>query len=109
MELTDNDITNVAKFMGHSEKVHRNFYRSNPFQQQLEQMPELLERALCKRKITSDTVDPAEGESKRKRKKQESVSNVKGETKQKQKNGVNNVYSNTKLQNQKQTFAIRQR
>lgn len=116
MELSDNDITNVAKYLGHSEKVHRNIYRTNPFHQQVGQMSGLLERAQCKRKITSNTVDQAEGESKRKQKKQESVtnnniigqvrsSNVKGETKQKQKKEGNNVYSNTKLQNQKQTLA----
>lgn len=96
MKLSDNDISNVAKFMGHSETVHRNYYRHNPFHQQLEQMPGLLEAAQGKRKITSIDVDQAEGESKRKRKKQDKVSdndnvgqvrsyNAKGGTKEKRK------------------------
>lgn len=116
IDLSDNDITNVAKFMGHSKKVHLKYYRHNPFHQQLTQMPGLLELAQGKRKITSITVDQAEGESKRKRKKKESVTandiigqvrscKSKGETKEKQKKEENNVYCNTKFKNQKQMLA----
>lgn len=45
MDLTDNDITNVAKFMGHSDPVHRNHYRHNPLQQEVVQMTALLQAA----------------------------------------------------------------
>lgn len=30
MELGDNDISELADFMGHAEDVHRKYYRINP-------------------------------------------------------------------------------
>lgn len=43
--LSDNDITNLADFMGHDDKVHRKIYRNNPLTSQVSQMASLLDAA----------------------------------------------------------------
>lgn len=43
--LSDNDVTNVAKFMGHDEKIHRDVYRHNSLAQEVVQMAFLLNSA----------------------------------------------------------------
>lgn len=45
MNLSDNDVTNVANFMGHDDQIHRNIYRHNPLQKEIVQMTTLLEVA----------------------------------------------------------------
>lgn len=64
MELSDNDLTNVAKFMGHSNEVHKAVYRHNPLQQEVVQMSTLLEVAQGKNVV--DTVGQV-NQTKRKR------------------------------------------
>lgn len=43
--LNENDITNLADFMGHDDKIHRAIYRNNPLSSQLSQMASLLDAA----------------------------------------------------------------
>ncbi len=45
MNLTDNDITNIANYLGHGDLIHRNIYRHNPLQKEIVQMSGLLEAA----------------------------------------------------------------
>lgn len=45
MDLTDNDVTNVANFMGHDDQIHRNVYRHNTLEREVVQMTTLLEAA----------------------------------------------------------------
>lgn len=45
LELDDNHVSEVAKFMGHSEKVHRDFYRHNKIEREVVRMTQLLEVA----------------------------------------------------------------
>lgn len=45
MGLSDPGVTNVAKFMGHDDEIHRNIYRHNTLGQQVTQITEILERA----------------------------------------------------------------
>lgn len=44
--LSDNDISNLADFMGHAEAVHRTYYRINPLTNQVGKMSFLLDSAL---------------------------------------------------------------
>lgn len=55
MGLTDNDVTNVANHMGHSDDVHRNIYRHNPLRVEVVQMTELLEAAQGKKNLAKRT------------------------------------------------------
>lgn len=55
MELDDNAVAEVADFMGHSEKVHRDHYRRNPMSREVVQMSQLLEAALGNCDEMSDT------------------------------------------------------
>lgn len=43
--LSDNDISNLADFMGHAEKVHRAFYRINPLTEQVSKLSLLFDEA----------------------------------------------------------------
>lgn len=43
--LSDNDVTNVANFMGHADKVHRDIYRHNTLNREVAQMTSLLSAA----------------------------------------------------------------
>lgn len=43
--LSDNDISNLADFMGHAEAVHRAFYRTNPLTNQVSKMSSLFDSA----------------------------------------------------------------
>lgn len=45
MDLSDNDVSNIAQFMGHSEKVHRDVYRQSTLQQEVKKMSTLLDIA----------------------------------------------------------------
>lgn len=64
LDLSDNDVTNVAKFMGHSEKVHRDVYRHNALQQEVVKMSSLLNIAQGK----TSAVHPVNTKRKRKQK-----------------------------------------
>lgn len=44
--LSDNDISNLADFMGHAEAVHRTYYRINPLTNQVGKTSVLLDSAL---------------------------------------------------------------
>ncbi|KAJ6642719.1 Chitin biosynthesis protein CHS5 [Pseudolycoriella hygida] len=57
MGLTDNDVTNIAKFTGHSEKVHRDFYRRTTPGHEVVQMSNLLEAARGKVNRSNVKVD----------------------------------------------------
>lgn len=46
MDLNDSVVADVAKFMGHAEKVHREYYRQNNIDREVVQMSRLLEAAL---------------------------------------------------------------
>lgn len=56
MNLNDNDVTNVANFMGHDDQIHRNVYRSNTLQNEVIQMTTVLEAAQGKRKNSGDKI-----------------------------------------------------
>lgn len=43
--LNDNDVSNLADFMGHDDAIHRNIYRNNPLSTQVSQMTLLLDAA----------------------------------------------------------------
>lgn len=45
MDLTDNDVTNVANFMGHDDQIHHDVYRHNAIEREIVQMSTLLEGA----------------------------------------------------------------
>lgn len=70
MDLTSNDITNVAKFMGHSKEIHLNVYRHNPLSQEISQMSNLLEVARGRIEAVDEHVIPSssKGVTQRKRK-----------------------------------------
>lgn len=46
MDLNDSVVADVAKFMGHAEKVHREYYRQNNIDREVVQMSRILEAAL---------------------------------------------------------------
>lgn len=46
MDLNDSVVADLAKFMGHAEKVHRDYYRQNTIDREVVQMSRLLEAAL---------------------------------------------------------------
>lgn len=48
LELNDALVSEVADFMGHAEKIHRQYYRKNPLEREVVQMAQLLEAALGK-------------------------------------------------------------
>lgn len=54
MELKDDMVAEVAKFMGHAELVHRQYYRDNPFDREVVKIAMLLEAA---QGIKKDDVD----------------------------------------------------
>lgn len=43
LELSDSRVTDVANFMGHSQTVHRQFYRQNTVERQFVHLPQVLE------------------------------------------------------------------
>lgn len=45
LELSDSKVSDVADFMGHAEKVHREYYRQNQIDREVVQMSRLLEVA----------------------------------------------------------------
>lgn len=45
LQLNDTSVADVAEFMGHAEKVHREHYRQNPIERQIVQMSQVLEAA----------------------------------------------------------------
>lgn len=45
LKLTDSDVANVAKYMGHDDQIHRDIYRHNPMQREVVQMCSILETA----------------------------------------------------------------
>lgn len=45
LELNDDDVSEVAKFMGHAESVHRNHYRHNTIDREIVKIATLLEAA----------------------------------------------------------------
>lgn len=45
LQLNDTCVADVAEFMGHAEKVHREHYRQNPIERQIVQMSQVLEAA----------------------------------------------------------------
>lgn len=45
LQLSDTSVADVAEFMGHAEKVHREYYRQNTIDRQIVQMSQLLEVA----------------------------------------------------------------
>ncbi len=51
LNLHDNDVTNVANFMGHHDQIHRDCYRHNTLQREVTQMTLLLEGAQGNRYI----------------------------------------------------------
>lgn len=64
MGLTDNEVTNVAKHMGHDDQIHRNIYRHNPLQMEVVQMTELLQAAQGKDNFARRTnADPTKSNS----------------------------------------------
>ncbi len=48
LELNDVLVSEVAKFMGHGDKIHHQYYRKNPLQNEIVQMSQVLEAALGK-------------------------------------------------------------
>lgn len=59
MELNDSVVADLAKFMGHAEKVHREYYRQNNIDREVVQMSRLLEAALGNDDDESDTDNDA--------------------------------------------------
>lgn len=57
LELNDALVAEVADFMGHAEKIHRDFYRQNPIDREVVQMAQLLELAAGKCDEYSDDED----------------------------------------------------
>lgn len=55
LELNEALVSEVAEYMGHSEKIHRQFYRKNPLEREIVQMARVLEAAAGK--IFSDDDD----------------------------------------------------
>lgn len=53
-EVNDSTVTDIASFMGHSELVHKQFYRGNPMDRQIVKMSGLLEEASGKSEIVID-------------------------------------------------------
>lgn len=45
MELNDNSVAELADFMGHHEKIHREYYRQNPIEGEIVKISQLLEKA----------------------------------------------------------------
>lgn len=45
LNLDDSDASDLAKFMGHSQKVHDDYYRHNPLERQVVKMMQLMEHA----------------------------------------------------------------
>lgn len=60
MNLTDNDVTNLANFMGHDDKIHRDIYRHNALDREVAQMSFLLNAAQGN---GSDSSDSSEDEA----------------------------------------------
>lgn len=79
MNLSDNDVSNVAKFMGHSDSVHRNVYRQNPLHQEL-RIATFLDFAQGKSNTNtmtaSDTTGTSNENSETKRKRTKKMANV---------------------------------
>lgn len=62
--LTDNQVTNLATYMGHDDKIHRDTYRHNPFDREVTQMTLLLEAAQGNSIITSTTEERSKHQTK---------------------------------------------
>lgn len=45
MQLNDNSVAELADFMGHHEKIHREYYRQNPIDREIVKISQLLEKA----------------------------------------------------------------
>lgn len=74
MNLSDNDITNVANFMGHDDQIHRNVYRHNTLQREVTDMTAVLQKCQGKNVNVATTSKKSEDDvviamSNRKRKK----------------------------------------
>ncbi|XP_037052125.1 uncharacterized protein LOC119085748 isoform X2 [Bradysia coprophila] len=63
LDLTDNDVTNVAKFMGHSDKIHRDVYRHNTLHREVVQISNLLEIAQGRSSVDKITANDTIGTS----------------------------------------------
>lgn len=77
--LSDNDITNLASFMGHSDKIHREYYRHNPFDREVTQMTPLLEAAqghIVNITTTTDAISKHDPKKTAKKRKQVSSSKL---------------------------------
>ncbi|XP_037025624.1 uncharacterized protein LOC119067001 [Bradysia coprophila] len=44
-ELNDNAVAEIADYMGHHEKIHREYYRKNPIQNEFVKISQMLEKA----------------------------------------------------------------
>lgn len=56
--LNDNDVSNLADFMGHHEDVHRKIYRQNPLSSQVSLLSPLLKAAQVANSNHSETANP---------------------------------------------------
>lgn len=104
LNLSDNDVTNVANFMGHSDKIHRDVYRHNALHREVVQMWNLLEFAQGKSSAnittTNDTIVGSSNtkgttQGKRRRKQDAAVKNPSKRAKMENSNGSSNTKGTT--------------
>lgn len=72
-KLNDSVISNVARFMGHTEQIHRAVYRQNDLLNEVIQMSEILEEAQGNVNINTNTTSATNSSNGRKRKIQANI------------------------------------
>lgn len=57
LDLNDGSVSQLANFMGHDDKIHRDFYRQNPLENEIVQIAQILEVAQGKGDENDDVGD----------------------------------------------------